>query len=109
MIAKGGARLLEDDAASALVSDLLPLATVITPNIPEAEVILGYSIETIDDMIRAAKELVNLGAKSAVVKGGHLVGEPVDIFYDGLEIYTSGNKESKLGILMELGVPLLPV
>jgi len=88
MIAKGGARLLENDAASALVTDLLPLATVITPNIPEAEVILGYSIESIDDMVKAAKDLVNLGAKSAVVKGGHLEGEPVDIFYDGVEIYT---------------------
>jgi len=88
MIAKGGARLLENDAASALVTDLLPLATVITPNIPEAEVMLGYSIESIDDMIKAAKELVKLGAQSAVVKGGHLEGEPVDIFYDGVEIYT---------------------
>lgn len=85
MIAKGGAKLLEDDATQAIIEHLLPLATIVTPNIPEAEVILDAKIETIDDMIEAAKKLVSLGAKGAVVKGGHFDGDPIDIFYDGSE------------------------
>lgn len=74
MVAKGGYRLLSDDAIAVIKTELLPLATVVTPNLPEVEVLLGYSVSTQDEMIRAAKELRQLGVKNVVVKGGHLDG-----------------------------------
>ena len=83
MIAKSKAKLLRDDAIEVLIKELIPLATVITPNIPEAEVISGIKINNIDDMKKAAKIIVeNYGAKSVVVKGGHLnSNESIDILY----------------------------
>lgn len=83
MVAKGGDRLLQEEAVDALRALLIPLALVITPNVPEAEVLLGMKIETLDDTRNAARELVEMGAKAAVVKGGHLEGPPTDILYDG--------------------------
>lgn len=83
MVAKSGDRLLREDAVEALREELIPLATVLTPNLPEAEVLLGRPIETLDDMRAAAAELVELGAGSVVVKGGHRAGDPIDVFYDG--------------------------
>ncbi|MCS7462216.1 bifunctional hydroxymethylpyrimidine kinase/phosphomethylpyrimidine kinase [Paenibacillus doosanensis] len=84
MIAKGGASLLADSAQHALRTQLLPLAAVVTPNIPEAEVITGLSIASVDGMKEAAVRLVEqYGAGAAVVKGGHSAGEPTDVLYDG--------------------------
>ena len=83
MVAKSGDRLLQEQAVEALRTRLLPLATVVTPNIPEAEVIVGRKIASLEDARRAAKDIVALGARSVVVKGGHLEGDPVDILYDG--------------------------
>lgn len=88
MIAKGGASLLAASAQQALRTRLLPLAAVVTPNIPEAEVITGLEITTLDQMKEAAVRLVEqFGAKSAVVKGGHSQGEPTDVLYDGSEFH----------------------
>jgi hydroxymethylpyrimidine/phosphomethylpyrimidine kinase len=87
MVAKGGARLLHNDAIAALYRYLLPLAVVVTPNIPEAEVLLGRRLETLDDRRQAARDLVALGPRAAVVKGGHSDGTPViDIYWDGVEM-----------------------
>jgi hydroxymethylpyrimidine/phosphomethylpyrimidine kinase len=86
MIAKGGAKLLRDDAIVALRLRLLPLASVVTPNLPEAEVILGRSVRTIADRREAARALVALGAGAAVVKGGHAVGDATDVYWDGTEL-----------------------
>ena len=84
MVAKGGAKLLRDDAVEALRRRLLPLAAVITPNLPEAEVLLGRPIATLDEQRRAARDLLKLGARAVVVKGGHSSGaESVDVFADG--------------------------
>jgi hydroxymethylpyrimidine/phosphomethylpyrimidine kinase len=83
MVAKGGAKLLRDDAVEALRARLLPLAAVITPNLPEAEVILGRHIRTIDDRREAARDLVGLGPKAAVVKGGHAGDDATDVYWDG--------------------------
>lgn len=85
MVAKGGDRLLQEDATDTLKAQLIPLATVVTPNIPEAEVLVGYKIESLEDARRAAKDIVSMGAQNAVVKGGHLGGPPTDILYDGDE------------------------
>jgi hydroxymethylpyrimidine kinase/phosphomethylpyrimidine kinase len=83
MVAKGGAKLLRDDAVAALIDRLLPLAAVVTPNLPEAEALLGRRIETLDDRRRAARDLVAMGARSAVVKGGHAEHDVIDVFFDG--------------------------
>lgn len=74
MIAKGGATLLEQDAATALRRRLLPLATVVTPNIPEAEVLTDLTIRTVTDRMKAAERLLSYGAQVVVLKGGHLDG-----------------------------------
>src|SRR4029077_6036892 len=83
MVANGGARLLRDDAIEPRRTRLLPLAAVITPNLPEAEVILGRRIRTIDDRRQAARDLVALGPKAAVVKGGHADDDVTDVYWDG--------------------------
>lgn len=72
MIAKGGSELLESEAIDALKYFLLPIATVCTPNIPEAEIITGYKIKTEEDMYIAAEKILDLGVKYVVMKGGHL-------------------------------------
>lgn len=72
MIAKGGHRLLELDAVAALVAELLPRAEVATPNIPEAEALVGFPIRTLDDMREAARRIRKLGPRVVVLKGGHL-------------------------------------
>jgi hydroxymethylpyrimidine/phosphomethylpyrimidine kinase len=86
MVAKGGARLLHSDAVAALYRHLLPLAAVVTPNIPEAEVLLGRSITTLDDRRQAARDLVALGPRAAVVKGGHADTDAIDVYWDGAEM-----------------------
>ncbi len=85
MIAKGGAALLQERAVSALINFLLPIATVITPNLPEAAKILGTKeMETLNEMEEAAKELHKLGTKYVVLKGGHLKDDvAIDVLYDG--------------------------
>ena len=87
MVAKGGARLLRDDAVHALRTRLLPLAAVVTPNLPEAEVLLGRPIRTLDARRAAVRELVALGARAAVLKGGHADDElAIDHYFDGVEL-----------------------
>ena len=86
MIAKGGAKLLRDDAIGALLTRLLPLAAVITPNLPEAEVILGRTIRTLAERRQAAHDLVGLGPRAAVVKGGHAGDDVTDVYWDGSEM-----------------------
>nr|WP_251009522.1 bifunctional hydroxymethylpyrimidine kinase/phosphomethylpyrimidine kinase [Bacillus sp. ISL-39] len=87
MIAKGGASLLQQQAVSALKKHLLPHCLIITPNIPEAEVLTGMSIRTIGDKKEAAKRIYKLGAKNIVIKGGHdeATDESVDVLFDGME------------------------
>ena len=86
MVAKGGARLLRNDAIAALFTRLLPLAAVITPNLPEAEVLLGRSLQTIDDRRQAARDLVALGPRAAVLKGGHAGTDATDFYFDGEQL-----------------------
>ena len=85
MVAKGGAKLLEDDAVEALIRDLLPMALVVTPNIPESEVLTGLRIQSWDGMRAAAEKIVAMGARAVVVKGGHFEasGASTDLYYDG--------------------------
>ena len=93
MVAKGGAKLLEDDAQHALKSELLPLAFLATPNLPEAEMLVGFPVQTIKDQKRAGEALCEAGAHAALIKGGHgedsqsalihdvlVCGEDVEVF-----------------------------
>ena len=85
MVAKGGDRLLQEEAVESLRSLLIPLAQVVTPNAPEAEVLTEREVKTLTDARAAARELVRMGARAAVVKGGHLEGAATDVLYDGEE------------------------
>ncbi|MFH2218434.1 MAG: bifunctional hydroxymethylpyrimidine kinase/phosphomethylpyrimidine kinase [Pseudomonadota bacterium] len=86
MISKSGYRLLNPDAQDALVQYLFPLAEVITPNIYEAEALIGRKIAGVEEMKNAARDILKLGARKVVVKGGHLgKGRATDILYDGRE------------------------
>jgi hydroxymethylpyrimidine/phosphomethylpyrimidine kinase len=84
MVATSGAKLLEDTALDALRLRLIPLASVITPNLPEAELLLGHAVTDLAGMRSAASELLSLGAASVLLKGGHLQddGDVVDLFAD---------------------------
>ncbi len=83
MAAKSGDPLLAPTAVAALRRLLLPLAEVVTPNLPEAEILSGQRIETLSDMREAAQVIAALGVPHVVIKGGHRLGEPIDIYFDG--------------------------
>ena len=82
MVSKHGASLLARPAVRALKEHLLPLAALITPNIPEAELLAGMKIRDVRDMKNAAGRILALGAKAVLVKGGHLRGRATDVFRD---------------------------
>jgi hydroxymethylpyrimidine/phosphomethylpyrimidine kinase len=84
MVAKSGAKLLRDEAVAALVARLLPLAAVVTPNLPEAMVLLGREIRSPEERRQAARDIFALGPRAVVVKGGHAEEElAIDVFFDG--------------------------
>jgi hydroxymethylpyrimidine kinase/phosphomethylpyrimidine kinase len=83
MVAKGGTRLLSPEAEDTLKKELIPLARIITPNIPEAEVLAGEKIRGAKGMKEAARQIRRMGARNVFIKGGHLPGEALDIFFDG--------------------------
>lgn len=87
MVAKGGARLLQEDAVEALKSHLLPCARLITPNAPEAEVLCGLQIKSVDDQIEAARGIHEQTRADVLVKGGHLEGDEIhDVLWTGGEV-----------------------
>ena len=86
MVATSGSRLISEDAVGTLTTRLLPLAAVITPNIPEAEILTGRSIRTEEDMVEAAKRICDTcGCAAVLVKGGHQTNDANDLLYDGKE------------------------
>lgn len=87
MYAKNGCPLMNPDAVGALIEHVLPLADVLTPNIPEAECIADMKIETPSDMEEAARKIHAMGCKGVLVKGGHAIGDALDILYDGTQFY----------------------
>ncbi|WP_456430705.1 bifunctional hydroxymethylpyrimidine kinase/phosphomethylpyrimidine kinase [Thermosulfuriphilus sp.] len=87
LVAKGGARLLAKEAEKILKKEILPLATVITPNIPEAEALVGSKIRSPAEMAEAARKIKKKGPQAVIIKGGHLEEDPVDILFDGAEIF----------------------
>ncbi|MGL5616610.1 MAG: bifunctional hydroxymethylpyrimidine kinase/phosphomethylpyrimidine kinase [Sarcina sp.] len=91
MISKSGYSLLKREAKEALISELIPMATIVTPNIPEAEEIVNMKIENVDDMKVAADKIKKLGPKYVLMKGGHLKGEAIDLLVgeNFCEVYKS--------------------
>ncbi|MDR3289578.1 MAG: bifunctional hydroxymethylpyrimidine kinase/phosphomethylpyrimidine kinase [Peptococcaceae bacterium] len=87
MIAKNGAPLMNPAAMATLLQRILPLATVLTPNIPEAEKMTGMSITSVADMEQAARHIHSWGIENVLVKGGHMAGEARDVLYDGTQFY----------------------
>lgn len=85
MVAKSGDHLLREDARDALIRQLLPLATVITPNLHEAHVLCGFEISNLEEMRRAAQVIREMGPQNVVVKGGHLpaTSDAIDLLFDG--------------------------
>ena len=83
MVATSGDLLIQKNAVTALRSELIPLATVATPNIPEAEELTGMKLRSSEEIREAAMSISQMGAKSVVIKGGHLEGPALDLFYDG--------------------------
>lgn len=90
MKAKSGDRLLKNESKMALIQELLPLALILTPNIPEAEELSEIEISSIADMREAAKRIKSLGPSYVLLKGGHIerASESIDILYDGEDFYT---------------------
>lgn len=88
MVSKSGARLLREDAVEALRAQLLSLADVVTPNIPEAEDLLGRALRTDEDARQAARDIQALGPRAVVLKGGHREGDVVtDLLFDGAQFH----------------------
>ncbi|MEJ7812041.1 MAG: bifunctional hydroxymethylpyrimidine kinase/phosphomethylpyrimidine kinase [Gemmatimonadaceae bacterium] len=89
MVATSGDVLLEAGAISAIRDKLVPLADLVTPNLDEARILVGEPVTDVASMLAAARRLVTLGAKAALVKGGHLTGtEMIDVLYDGASEHT---------------------
>lgn len=122
MVAKGGAALLEREAVQVFIDQLLPLAYLLTPNVPEAERLLGVTIKNEVEMERAARDLHGMGAANVLIKGGHLSGRTsTDILFDGTKchyfsserIFTSNTHgtgcsyASAIAALLAQGEPLL--
>jgi hydroxymethylpyrimidine/phosphomethylpyrimidine kinase len=85
MVATSGDRLLDSGAEASLANELLPLTTLITPNLHEAAILLDTPLSSLKDLRAASRSLVERGAGAALIKGGHLEGEAIDILWDGSE------------------------
>src|SRR4029078_9693748 len=99
MVATSGDLLIERDAVTAITTELIPLATVVTPNADEATVLTGIRIESASDMRRAAEKLIEMGARGVLLKGGHVTtssSEVVDLLFDGeLSEFTHSRIDTK--------------
>ena len=87
MYAKNGSALMEESAIGTLISEVVPLADLLTPNIPEAEKLTGVEIKNHEDMRHAARLIHAMGCRAIVVKGGHSEGDAVDILFDGKDFF----------------------
>lgn len=92
MVATSGSSLMKNDAVHALINQLMPLATLITPNISEAEVLSGLNIETKDDMLKAAEKISEITSAAILIKGGHLTDCADDLLYENGNIHWFSGK-----------------
>jgi len=87
MVSTSGSKLLSDEAMDSVMSKLIPCGTVITPNVPEAEVLCGFAIKDKKDMIRAAEHIARTYSGAILIKGGHLVNDAIDLLYENQTIH----------------------
>ncbi len=93
MVATSGSALMKNDAVQTLIDMLLPIAVLVTPNIPEAEVLSGINIETKEDMLKAAKQIADMHHCSVLLKGGHSINDANDLLYaDGKTVWFEGKR-----------------
>ena len=93
MVATSGSALMKNDAVQSLIDELLPIATLVTPNIPEAQVLSGWNIETKEDMIEAAKQIGDTYQCSVLLKGGHSINDANDLLYaNGAMMWFEGKR-----------------
>ncbi|HIV63058.1 MAG TPA: bifunctional hydroxymethylpyrimidine kinase/phosphomethylpyrimidine kinase [Candidatus Butyricicoccus avistercoris] len=92
MVATSGSSLMKNDAVNTLINKLMPLATLITPNISEAEVLSGLNIETKDDMLKAAEKIAEITSAAILIKGGHLTDSADDLLYENGNIHWFSGK-----------------
>ena len=93
MVATSGSALMQNDAVQTLIDELLPLATLVTPNIPEAQVLSGLTIETKADMVKAAKQIGDSYGCAVLLKGGHRINDANDLLYaDGQLTWFEGKR-----------------
>ncbi len=85
MVATSGVRLMDEKATDVFVREILPLALVITPNVDEARVLAGFTVDTLAAMRDAARAIYDVTGASVLVKGGHMGGDATDVLYDGVE------------------------
>ena len=98
MVAKGGAKLIDDKAVELIKSKMIKRVSLVTPNIPEAEILTNTKISTIEDMIFASNKLIELGAENVLIKGGHLKNKTVkDVFVNkkDIKIFISNRYKTK--------------
>lgn len=95
MKSSGGSELLDAGGINYIVAELLKRSSVITPNVPEAEILTGIPIKDVADMEAAARKLVEMGARAAIVKGGHM-DKAIDVLFDGSEVHQLGGDRVKL-------------
>lgn len=87
MVAKNGCALMKPEAMDTLIRVIIPLANVLTPNIPEAEKITGLKIDDVAGMEEAARKIHRMGSQNVLVKGGHAAGDALDVLFDGEQMY----------------------
>ena len=99
MVSTSGAKLIQDETIDVLWKELFPRATLITPNLDEAEILVGYKIKNVEEMVQAAEEMINRGCQGVLLKGGHLIAPKLfDVFLEKSgqpEIFESDYIESK--------------
>jgi hydroxymethylpyrimidine/phosphomethylpyrimidine kinase len=106
MVATSGSRLMDEEATGILVDAVLPLAAVVTPNVEEAAILAGFDVDGPEAMEEAARAIVALGARAALVKGGHLTGDATDILFDGESVMPFSSARVEGGRLHGTGCTL---
>jgi len=95
MKSSGNSELLDSGGVKYLAAEMLRRSSVITPNVPEAEILSGLTVKDVADMEAAARKLVEMGAKAVIVKGGHME-KPIDVVFDGKEVHQLSGDKVKL-------------
>lgn len=104
MVSTSGCQLMQKDALEIFIEELLPLATLLTPNIPEAEILAGRKIQNVDDIRKAASSIIRLGCDNILIKGGHFEGtEKMDYLFESKQ-HQEANKQEHTGDIRETAI-----